>query len=386
MGVPAFFRWLSEKYPKVVEECLEKRSVVIDGQEIPVDLNEANPNHIEYDNLYIDMNGLIHPCSHPEDREPPSCEEEMYVNITKYIDRLFAAIRPRKLLFLAIDGIAPRAKMNQQRARRFRAVQDALERQTMLEQVREEMSHLGMTSVKKAHADWDSNVITPGTEFMYKLSMYIWFYVLSRMNSHSAWRDIQVIFSDASEPGEGEHKIMNFIRCQRNQPGYNPNQRHVLHGLDADLIMLALATHEPYFTILREKVLFNKNQRDKPTKSDAQRIIEAEMNALGGSISSLHPEDEWVYSKPLEALHINILREYLYAEFQSLQYSNLPFGYDFERIIDDFVFMCFFVGNDFLPHLPSLDIRDGAIDFLLECYKRLLHSLGDYLTSPGKFM
>lgn len=111
MGVPAFYRWLSEKYPKIVLEMLEKRPMVIDGVEIPVNLTDPNPNNMEFDNLYVDMNGLIHPCSHPEDREAPTSEEEMYLNVMKYVDRLFAAVRPRKLLFLAIDGVAPRAKM-----------------------------------------------------------------------------------------------------------------------------------------------------------------------------------------------------------------------------------------------------------------------------------
>lgn len=209
MGVPAFYRWLSEKYPKIVVDILEKRAMVVDGIEIPLNLLESNPNSIEFDNLYVDMNGLIHPCSHPEDREAPSTEEEMYINIMKYVDRLFAAIRPRRLLFLAIDGVAPRAKMNQQRSRRFRAARDAIERQKMMEEIRQEMIDAGMSAPpKKSGPEWDSNVITPGTEFMSKLSLYIWYYVLDRMNKNPAWKDIKVIISDASVPGEGEHKIM----------------------------------------------------------------------------------------------------------------------------------------------------------------------------------
>jgi len=250
MGVPAFYRWLSEKYPKIVTDVLEKRCAVVGGVTVPLDLLEANPNGVEYDNLYVDMNGLIHPCSHPEDREAPTTEAEMYLNVTKYVDRLFAAVRPRRLLFLAIDGVAPRAKMNQQRSRRFRAVKDAKDRQKVMEEVLAEMHDMGLDAPGgHGGADWDSNVITPGTEFMAKLSVYLRFYVLDRMNKNPAWRNIKVIISDASEPGEGEHKIMSFIRAQRMVPGYDPNQHHILHGLDADPIMLALSTHEPHFTI-----------------------------------------------------------------------------------------------------------------------------------------
>jgi 5'-3' exoribonuclease 2 len=382
MGVPAFYRWISEKYAKIVVDMLEKRPTVIEGTIIPLNLQEHNPNGIEYDNLYVDMNGLIHPCSHPEDREPPKTEAEMYINVTKYLDRLVAAVRPRRVLYLAVDGVAPRAKMNQQRSRRFRAAQDVKEKKQMMDEVIAEMVAMGYDAPEeKEGGNWDSNVITPGTEFMTKLSDYIRFYIIDRMNRDPYWKGITVVFSDASEPGEGEHKIMDFVRNQRSQPGYDPNQRHILHGLDADLIMLALATHEAHFTILREKVTFGK-RRDEPEISEGQRMLNAQSMRNGVLVSCLNPQDEWVYKTPLQALHVNVLREYLDNEFSCLKHS-LPFGYDLERVIDDFIFICFFVGNDFLPHLPSLDIRDGALDFLMECYKELLPSLGDYVTSPG---
>ena len=302
MGVPAFFRWISEKYPKIIVEVLEEKLRYINGHPHPPDLNQPNPNGVEFDNLYIDMNGIIHPCSHPEDRPAPRSEEEMYMNVFEYVDRLFAAVRPRKVLFLAIDGVAPRAKMNQQRSRRFRAAQDAKERREMLEEVKQEMLDMGLSTSESDKPEWDSNVITPGTEFMDKLALYLEYYVLERMNTYKAWRDITVILSDASEPGEGEHKIMSFVRRQRTMPGYDPNTWHVLHGLDADLIMLALATHEVRFTISREEVLFGRQQRDKQV-NQAQAMLDAQANGeekveVGAERDTV--STSWVYNKPLQ--------------------------------------------------------------------------------------
>lgn len=331
MGVPKFFRWLSERYPAI--------SMLIAESRIP-----------EFDSLYLDMNGIIHNCTHKDSDSPTfrMTEDQMFIAIFNYIEHLFGKIKPKKLFFMAIDGVAPRAKMNQQRARRFRTALDA-------EVAKEKAIQQGLEMPKED--PFDSNCITPGTEFMAKLSQQLRYFVNKKISEDTDWQGVEIVLSGHEVPGEGEHKIMEYIRRAKAQPDYHPNVRHCLYGLDADLIMLGLLSHDPHFCLLREEVTFGRQVQKKPKELEHQNFY---------------------------LLHLSMVREYLELEFQELEQEGaLEFPFDMERVIDDFILMAFFVGNDFLPNLPNLHINEGALALMFKIYKDVLRKMGGYINEEG---
>jgi 5'-3' exoribonuclease 2 len=328
------------------------------------------------------MNNIIHPCSHPEDRPAPKDEEEIMLAIFTYTERIVNMVRPRKLLMMAIDGVAPRAKMNQQRSRRFRSAQEAKEKEEdkaeLLKMLKSQGGRIEDPEIKRP---FDSNEITPGTPFMDTLAASLRYWVAYKLNTDPMWAKMKVIISDSTVPGEGEHKVMEFIRSQRSSPEHDPNTRHVIYGLDADLIMLGLATHEPHFRVLREDV-FAQDSKPRTCRMCGQAGHEAS-DCTGQAKTKDGEFDEKGSAPPLKPfiwLHVSVLREYLTAE---LYVPDQPFRFDLERALDDWVFMCFFVGNDFLPHLPSLEIRENGIDTLIAIWRDNIPFMGGYLTKDG---
>ena len=285
----------------------------------------------------------------------------MMLAICSYLDTLVQLVRPQRLLYVAIDGVAPRAKMNQQRQRRFRVEREReqakeaeeaeaeAKRQRLAESAAsggaaaggaapargrtapaapadepdeaaaavaggagEAAADAGATeaaaeaAAEAAEAEaaaaeaaaaepFDSNCITPGTAFMARVTEVLSYFIRHKLQTDELWRRLRVVLSSAEAPGEGEHKIAEHIRSARELP-----RRHCVYGLDADLIMLGLATHAPALCILREKVVFRRASADDQRKQ------------------SLAATGEFVL------LHVGLLRRYIDLEFRS---SVLPFGY-----------------------------------------------------------
>jgi hypothetical protein len=242
---------------------------------------------------------------------------------------------------------------------------------------------------------FDSNCITPGTEFMDTVGRLIVYHCRRRLRDDPQWKNLTVYFSGHDVRGEGEHKIVRFIRRQRQEASYDPNTRHCMAGLDADLIMLGLATHEPHFTLLREQVDFLSFKKNKYGTKTVQRATNVQ---------------KW------QLLHVGLLREYLEMDLrptvedctesavgtylqqlaaeaagdgdegdrvESARRAVAAFPYDGERVLDDFILLVALCGNDFIPHLPSLDVGEGAMDRILEVYRCFLPQWGDYMVTDG---
>ncbi|KXZ43876.1 hypothetical protein GPECTOR_78g64 [Gonium pectorale] len=270
MGVPGLFAFLKRRYGVIARFVVKKEDGSWDG---------AAPA----DALYVDMNHIIHTCTHAGVARDglPYDEDAAFERMDAYLTALLeivggvgaaAAGTPGasasaaagggagaacslRLLFVAIDGVAPIAKMNQQRTRRFLSAHVAEVTEKVEREVRAEMASQsgGARAIPDMSSGrFDPNIISPGTAFMGRVAERVRRMLRNKVATDPRFARLRVMVSDSYEPAEGEHKIMRFIRHLRTRPEYDPNTRHAIYGQDADLLLLSLLLHEPHVRILRE--------------------------------------------------------------------------------------------------------------------------------------
>ena len=334
MGVPGFFMWLWKNYKgtnfvfnkyaldKEIDKALIKRTGSIDF-------------------LLIDTNCLLHPMcfqvlAEEQDRlkklvaegkivDIEKLENKMMNRCTDYIDKLLDYVEPKKGMYIAIDGVAPLAKIKQQRSRRFKSVCDKDMRERLKKKHKKELDFF-----------WNNSAITPGTKFMERLHVKMKNYIKQVEEK----RKIKVIYSSCKTPSEGEHKLLQYIRD-------NPKNNYVIYGLDADLIFLSLASGHNNTFLLREGVHLKNNS--SLCYVDMEKVKESIVETIGQKVE-----------------------DYLDAN------NELPADIDVvisrKNMINDYVFICYLLGNDFLPHLEALDIVHGGMDFIIKKYAELFIS------------
>ena len=316
-----------------------------DGKSQPGGASATTPG--PFDVLHIDLNGYIHVAMRsPDDsakasQGPPEqlSETEIFSRVVDAIERLTARVRPTRLLHLSMDGVAPRAKMNQQRSRRFKKAHERQRDADVESKVRDARSRSGKPCPPPGDV-FDSNQISAGTAFMHRFSKYLRSAVRSRRRDAdraSIFARVAIIFSDTLCPGEGEHKILAFIRAQAAELS------HLVVGDDADLILLGLACRRraPRFYVLRGRHRaegYDVIDVAGVARELGTKLLQDAVNATGGEGA---------------------------AELD-------PASLDTDRLVDDFIYISFLIGNDFIPPIPSIDIFSGGLDVLLALYARQL--------------
>jgi len=241
--------------------------------------------------------------------------DKVIANIELYI----ALIKPSHVIYIAFDGVAPFAKMDQQRNRRYKTWY--LSNIVFDQETPKTLRNISM--------------ITPGTKFMVLLSSRIAYHF---NNMEIKYCVEKMVVTGADEPGEGEHKMFHHMRQNS-----NPEHNIAVYGLDSDLIMLSI------FHCCRFRNIFIFREAPEFMKSSIP-------------IKPTNPNEPYF-------MDIGMLSTAILSEMQCG-------AADMQRIYD-YVFLCFFLGNDFLPHFPSLNIRTHGIQTLLDTYRKFIGNYAD---------
>lgn len=346
MGVPSFFAWWASHYPnKILYKALPYKDVV----------------------LYLDFNGAIHPAVRTDGK---MTYDEMPAAVCTYLEQIIKNVKPKEV-WIAIDGVAPVAKMAQQRERRFKSVKESKHKRDLAIKYN--------IPVREEHIDF--NMISPGTEFMNTLETYLQGEIKQNTAPGGKWHGLKFTLSGSCIPGEGEHKIMSEIRRRRlNSQSPSQSQHNCIYGLDADLLFLAML-NDPECMIVRENVQFRLRE-ELGFDPKLYPYIYLDVHALRNSVCELL--DPICHLEHLSRMGFKYNR--IVTDTVKLRDAPRDRYYDPERdsdrLIRDYVFICFMLGNDFLPRLPCLKIRNGSLNDLIVIYKLISWRLGDFLIRP----
>jgi 5'-3' exonuclease len=300
--------------------------------------------------FFMDYNGIVYSAYERikekiegAENTKEKIEELLIEEVLRYTKYLICdIIKPSKLTYISLDGPAPRAKMVQQRSRRYKGYKDKLFNQ--------EMKRKHNISADKYEWDRSAN-ISPGTEFMEKLSSRLVSAMKTKFfSAHNP--KMEFILSNSNVPGEGEHKFLNTIRSmtklksKENSPVY-------IYGKDADLIVLAISTHKNNLHIIRE------------VGSESDEMLK-----------TMYQDYEFLN------LDIDNLRSGFNKELTRTFPRDTKF--DETRILNDYIFLTFLVGNDFVMSMPFLKVRKGGLKSLIAIYHNIRNNHADYLVLPGE--
>jgi len=327
MGVPGFYKELIKLFPFIVKDQIRHR--------------------VDY--LYIDCNCLLHPqCFkilglHPDETDQNKLFELMCVRILAFLDYLESLVKPAVLMYIAIDGIAPLAKMSQQRLRRM--YEDNYK------------SILMRKHNIKHNSSWSNIVITPGTEFMHKLH--------NRIRMHydkksKVSKRLTYAYSSYMTPGEGEHKILQHIKKH-----IKIGAPIVIYGLDADLIFLAMSSQYPNIHLLREADQINQDKADENPSNVAELMLYLDIDATKHAINLQFNGELDKFAQ---------INDDPFAVQTDKKDIDIAHRFDF---INDYIFICYFLGNDFLPHLPSIDIKINGMTSVIDAYISVVQKKAD---------
>ena len=349
MGVPGFFLWLMKNYKKEgfvfqKEKLLEK--AIKSNQYTEPLLNDVK----SIDWFLIDANCLIHPvcfkvvAENPDLKDNAKLEAKMMTAVLDYLDKIIKYVDPKEGIYLAIDGVAPVAKIKQQRSRRFKSVAD----KTLWDKIKNKHN-------QPIGNYWNNNAVTPGTTFMENLH--------NKIIDWSKKSTIKIIYSSCFTPAEGEHKLLQFIRSNQKA---NINYSYVIYGLDADLIFLALSTESNRIYLLREANEINKKESKEVLNYVSIKIMkDSIVNTMGKYV--MEAADGLLNADKLDADK----NQEPVDKFKLYGFDKM----DPVRLVNDFIFMCYFLGNDFLPHIPSLDIHQDGIESLIIAWAETMNEI-----------